>query len=90
MVDQKHKPKLSDQYCYNKRCDEVEKEKEKKPKMKRNRCGTCPGCKMTDVSCKLKKEHHLRWCHKWDWMDMMSISGWFEQEGTNTVLTKKK
>ena len=52
MVDQKPKPKLSDQYCYNKRCDEVEKEKEKKPKMKRNRCGTCSGCKMTDVSCK--------------------------------------
>ena len=38
------------QYCYNKRCDELEKEKEKKPKMKRNRCGTCAGCKMTDVS----------------------------------------
>jgi len=53
----------SNQYCYNKRCDEVEKEKEKKPKMKRTRCGTCTGCKMTDgcgkCSTCLKDYPHL-------------------------------
>jgi len=53
----------SNQYCYNKRCDELEKEKEKKPKMKRNRCGTCAGCKMTDgcgkCSTCLKDYPHL-------------------------------
>merc|ERR1712012_1362646 len=42
---------------------ELEKEKEKKPKMKRNRCGTCTGCKMTDgcgkCSTCLKDYPHL-------------------------------
>lgn len=56
-------PLRSNQYCANKKCDELEAAKEKKPKTKRSRCGVCEACKMQDgcgkcATC-LKNYPHL-------------------------------